>query len=256
MGMLILLSPTKTLKIEDCSIGSMTAPAFPEKTAELVRLLQQFSVEELMELMKVSRNLAELNHERYQFWEASKRPVEKAFLAFRGEVFNGIQAWNMSDVAWERAQASVRILSGLYGVVKPLDKIQAYRFEMGTKIQIGACKNLYEYWGSLIAEELRKTLGGTERPIVNLASMEYFKAAKTHLLPNRVVTPVFKQNKNGVYKVLTIYAKRARGLMTRFIIEHGIEDVELLKAFDLEGYYYQSALSSTDEWVFTRDVGA
>lgn len=251
--MLVLLSPTKTMKTDREPGAQRAYLPFPDKTRTLVKCLQSFSVEELMALMNMSRPLGELTFERFYSWGTSKQACEEAFLAFRGEVFNGIEAWTLTEDELNRAHGCVRILSGLYGVLRPRDVVQPYRLEMGTKLSVAGCKNLYNYWGNDLVEYLSKDLNDADRPIINLASHEYFKAAKTQLLPNPVITPIFKENKNGTYKVVTIYAKRARGLMTRFVIKHNLQDVESLKAFDEEGYYFNPNLSSAQEWVFTRD---
>ncbi len=255
--MLAIISPAKNLDFNKNIPNGLkfSKAAFTNNANDLADLLKKFSPSELQNLMGISRKLADLNYERYRQWQ-EKPPSEltrPAILAFNGEVYNGLDAVSLSDDDLRYAQNHLRILSGLYGMLRPLDLIQAYRLEMGIKLNNAAGDNLYKYWGSGIADKIKEDLDKSGSDIlVNLASNEYFKSIKPFIKDLNVITPVFKENKNGNWKVITIYAKKARGLMSRFIIQNKINKAEDLKHFDLEGYFYNDLLSKGNEIVFTR----
>jgi len=206
--------------------------------------------------MGISPKLAQLNFERFINWQLpfSTDNAKQALLAFKGDVYTGLDAYSLNEDELQTAQNDLRILSGLYGVLKPLDLIQAYRLEMGKKLQTKKGNNLYEFWGDKITKEINKSLiAKNDKYLINLASNEYFKAVVKKKVKAEIITPVFKDFKNGQYKVISFFAKKARGLMTRFIIQNKITDPEHLKAFNSEGYNFNPQLSKNTELVFTRD---
>ncbi|MCJ9429597.1 peroxide stress protein YaaA [Kordiimonas marina] len=254
--MLIVLSPAKKLDFERENYAEdARPPRFMKEANELVGYARKLKSEDLKGMMGISDALAELNVGRFKafktpFTPANARP---ALDAFRGDVYVGLDADTLDQAGRAFADSHVRILSGLYGLLRPLDLMQAYRLEMGTKFATDKGKTLYAYWGDRIAEALNDDLEGEADPvIVNLASGEYFKAVKQKALKARVITPVFKEVKNGEGKVISFLAKKARGLMTRYVIDNRITEPEKLKAFDLEGYKYDPSQSDADTWVFTR----
>ena len=199
--------------------------------------------------------IAELNVERFAVWHTPFTPgnARQAVLAFKGEVYNGLQAWTLDEAGLAFAQEHLRILSGLYGLLRPLDLMQPYRLEMGRPIDTARGKNLYEFWGCTITDSLNEQLAALgSSTLINLASNEYFKAVKPKLVKGEIITPEFKENKNGEYKMLGVYAKKARGLMSRFVIDNRITEPQELKRFDVEGYAFNSQLSTDTHWVFTR----
>ena len=203
--------------------------------------------------MKISPALADLNYERNQKWHQpfSLENSKQAIYAFTGEVFKGIDVNSLAEEKIPLLQSRLRILSGLYGLLKPLDLIQPYRLEMGTKLNVGEVNNLYKFWDSSLADSLNEEMSEGDL-LINLASTEYFKAVPKKVLKNPMITPVFKEFKSGDYKIVMTYAKRARGLMVRYIIENNINTLEELKGFNTEGYLYTESLSSDSELVFTR----
>ncbi|MDG1780573.1 MAG: peroxide stress protein YaaA [Flavobacteriales bacterium] len=253
--MLILLSPAKTLDPKNQGITeSASQPLFLEEADYLVNKLKKFSAKKLEKMYKVSPDIAAENHERFQMWSAPFHlgNSRQAVLTFKGEVYRGLQAEHFLEQDFEFAQKHLRILSGLYGVLRPLDLMQAYRLEMGTSWAVSPTKkNLYKFWGNKLTDKLNNS--ETQGPIINLASNEYFKAVNTKELNREIITCHFKDNKNGEYKALMTYAKHARGLMARFIIKNKLTNPEDLKAFDLQGYSFNPRLSETNELVFTRD---
>lgn len=255
--MLIVVSPAKNLDYETPPVTDKhTLPEFVDQAQILIDELKQLSVQDVAELMKLSDKLASLNVARYESWhpEFSFENSKQSVLAFNGDVYTGLDAENLSAEDLDFAQDHLRILSGLYGVLKPLDLMQPYRLEMGTKLQNSRGKNLYEFWGNTIADRLNLELDKSDEPVlVNLASNEYFKAAKEKSLNARVITPAFKDWKNGQYKMISFYAKKARGLMARYIIQNKIENPEQLKAFDLDGYRFAENMSEGNAWTFIRD---
>ena len=251
----IILSPAKALNFEKKSQAKeYSISAFAEKSSELINELRNFSVDDLMVLMKISPAFAELNFERFLKWNLpfTLQNSKQAISAFVGHAYAGLQANDFDDNDFDFAQKHLRILSGLYGVLKPLDLIQPYRLEMGTKLKNQQGKNLYEYWDTAITEQLNKDFSGNQNYLINLASNEYFKAVKKQLLNAEIITPIFKENKDGKYKTISVYAKKARGLMTHFIIKNKIKKTEHIKTFDSEGYIFNKDLSKGNEWVFTR----
>ena len=254
--MLTVISPAKTLDFETApQTKKNTQPAFLEHSAELVATMRSQSPKKLSKLMSISPKLAELNADRFQTWQPPFTPdnAKQAVLAFRGDVYLGLRAEDFTERDFTFAQKSLRILSGLYGVLKPLDLIQPYRLEMGTRIGNPGGRDLYEYWNETLTRALAEELNShRNKTLINLASIEYFKAIKPDLLPGGVITPVFKDYKNGTYKILSFFAKKARGSMAAFIIQNRITKPADLKAFDIDGYRYNDDLSSEFDWVFTR----
>ncbi|TPW18583.1 MAG: hypothetical protein FD130_150 [Halothiobacillaceae bacterium] len=254
--MLIVISPAKTLDYETpTQIADYSLPAYVSDAEELVRRARRYSVADLMAVMEVSEAIAELNVQRFHEWHTPFTPhnAKPALLAFKGEVYSGLKAATMDVEDFNFAQRHLRILSGLYGLLRPLDLMQPYRLEMGRKIDNQRGKNLYEFWDDTITKGLNSQfeLLGSEY-LINLASTEYFKVIKPKQLKARIITPAFKENKNGDYKMLGVYAKKARGLLSRFIIDNRITDPALIKEFAQEGYRYNAPMSSTTHWVFTR----
>lgn len=254
--MLFLLSPAKSLDFDSPATDvPHTQPLFVPQSQELIELLRQKSPQEIASLMSLSDSLAGLNVARYQAWRPkfSGKNAKQAVLAFNGDVYDGLDAKTLSadDLAW--AQEHVCILSGLYGVLRPLDYMQPYRLEMGTKLSNPGGKDLYQFWGSRISNYLNTRLRRDATPVViNLASQEYFKAVDQKTLKARVVDCVFEDFKDGKYKIISFYAKRARGLMARFAATQRLRLPEQLKAFDLDGYAFEASQSSADRLVFRR----
>lgn len=249
--MKILLSPAKTLDFQT-KVPTLRSskPIFVTQANEINQVLQSKTPKKLMDLMDISDKLAQMNWKRNQEWEQTS-DLRQAVYAFKGEVYVGLDAYSISELHWDYMQNSVRIISGQYGVLKPFDLIKPYRLEMGSDLKIGKSKNLYQYWDANITQAIQTELALDEW-VVNLASQEYFKVIKSQLLQNKIITPIFKDYKNGDYKVISFFAKKARGLMTRFAIDHRIEKVNQLKTFSDNGYAFDDKLSSETEWVFTR----
>lgn len=254
--MIILLSPAKTLYIQTpVHFSQYSQVDFLPEAEKIVSVLKKKKPAQLAELMGISPKLAELNFQRFQAWATPFTPENswQAVLMFNGDVYQGLKAETFSADEFELAQQKIRILSGVYGLLKPLDLIQPYRLEMGTAISIAGKTNLYEFWKTKITARLNHELTQTgQKVLVNLASNEYFSAVDTKKLKTRIITPSFKEQKNGQYQMVSFFAKRARGLMSRFIIMNNITDPEEIKAFDLEGYYFNNQLSRENDWVFTR----
>ncbi|GET26115.1 peroxide stress protein YaaA [Prolixibacter sp. NT017] len=255
--MLIVISPAKTLDFEaPLATKKSTQPRFPRKSEELVQHLRKLSSDQISELMHISPKLGQMNYERFQLWQAKFEFPEarQAILAFRGDVYTGLDADTLNKKDFEKAQKHLRILSGLYGVLRPLDMMRPYRLEMGTKYSFDDYENLYDYWKDTITKTIRKDLDESgSNVLVNLASNEYFKSIDTKKLKADIVTPEFKDWKNGQYKMISFWAKKARGMMTRFILQHKITKAEDLQAFDMDGYYFNPDLSKPNKPVFTRD---
>lgn len=254
--MLIVISPAKTLNFNIQSpTRHFSLPDFDREAAELVDVLRTYTPEQLQKLMRINSKLATLNATRYMEWHLpfTTENAQRALPVFNGEVYNGLKAATLQEADLIYAQDHLRILSGLYGALRPLDLIQPYRLEMGTKLKVKNHNDLYSFWGNKITTHLRQLMEGTgQKYLINLASNEYFKSIDTTQLPATVITPVFKDFSGGTYKFLTVYGKKARGMMARYIIENRIEDAEQLKLFDAEGYYFNEQLSKGNEWVFTR----
>ncbi len=254
--MLIVLSPAKTLDFETMLPAHIaTQPVLLEQSKQLNQALRPLSAERLSKLMGISDALAQLNFDRNQHWQTpfTRKNARQAIFAFRGDVYVGLDAdsFNADDLAF--SQQHLRILSGLYGVLRPLDLMQPYRLEMGTTLRTPTAKNLYEFWGSTITEQLNKALKAQKsKTLVNLASQEYFGAVQPALLKADIVTPVFKDYKNGDYKLISFFAKKARGTMAAWLLKNRIVDAAQLQEFGEDGYRFNSELSKPDELVFTR----
>lgn len=250
--MLILISPAKTLDYSTPKVSDFTQPEFTTDIKNLVSVMRKKSAAEISELMHISENLAVLNEERYKTFQKvfTTDNSKQALLAFKGDVYTKIEVDSYTPEDFEFAQNHLRILSGLYGLLKPLDLIQPYRLEMGTRLETKKGKNLYEYWDKKIAKAINEVAQG--QPIVNLASQEYFKAVDQKTLKSQVINIHFKQYKNGNYQIIGLFAKQARGMMTNFAIKHKITDPETLKTFREEGYEFSSHQSTSTDWVFVR----
>ncbi len=249
--MITVLSPAKTLDYSANYNDTHSVPSFLKKSGELIKELKQKEPSEIASLMGLSDKLASLNFDRYQSWKAEKKisnNSKPALLVFKGDVYQGLQADDFKKSDLNFAQKHLRILSGLYGALKPLDVMNPYRLEMGTKLQINGWKNLYEFWGESVKKDLLKD----SDTIVNLASNEYYKVLGNISDEADVVSPVFKDYKNGNYKIISFYAKKARGLMARFIIQNRIKKTDELVNFDLDGYKYSKADSTAESPVFLR----
>jgi|TARA_B110000046_G_scaffold70071_1_gene78061 cytoplasmic iron level regulating protein YaaA (DUF328/UPF0246 family) len=252
--MKIIISPAKSLDFESSAKTSVyTQPSFLKESSLLNEKLKVLSKKKLSDLMKISPALADLNYDRNQNWHQpfSLKNSKQAIYAFTGEVFRGIDIASLAEEKIPLLQDRLRILSGLYGLLKPLDLIQPYRLEMGTRINIGKADNLYKFWDSNLADALNNEMKDSDL-LINLASSEYFKAVPKKVLKTPMITPVFKELKNGDYKIVMTYAKKARGLMVRYIIENDVNTLEELKGFHTEGYAFTESLSTETELVFTR----
>jgi len=254
--MLIVVSPAKTLDFDTpVKTKVFTDPDYLDQSEILIKRLREYSVMDIMELMKVSNKIAELNFDRYEAWTPNftDKNAKQAALAFKGDVYTGLDAESFSAKDFKFAQAHFRILSGLYGLLRPLDLMKAYRLEMGTRLQNQRGKNLYEFWGSIITEGLNQQLKKIKSDyLINLASNEYFKSVKPKELNAEIVTPEFKEYKGGQYKMIGIYAKKARGALSRYIIQNQLSDPEDIKYYDEDGYKFNKKLSQGDKMVFTR----
>jgi hypothetical protein len=254
--MLIVISPSKTLNFEKKNTShSCTQPIFVKEAAVIIKPLRKFSVDQLMKLMDISPKLAQLNQERYFLWrpEFTEETARQAIYAFRGDVYTGLDADTLLPAEINLAQEQLRILSGLYGVIRPLDLIRPYRLEMGTTLSVGKNNNLYEFWQKKITTRIREDLDkSNSNLLINLASVEYFKAIDQKRLKAEIVTPEFRERKEGTYRMVSFFAKKARGMMTRFILQQEIQQQEHLQAFNCEGYCYNNRLSEKGRPVFTR----
>ncbi|NPA37498.1 MAG: peroxide stress protein YaaA [Chlorobi bacterium] len=253
----VVISPAKTIDMtSEVPVSSYSDIKFPEEASELAGILKKKSREELKKLMGISDSLAKLNYDRFVNWHFpyDKHESRQAVFAFKGDVYAGLDAYKLTPDTIDYAQRNLLILSGLYGLLRPLDLILPYRLEMGTKLENREGDNLYRFWGDKITEAVNSEMEKYDSSVlINLASNEYFKSINLKKLKGNVITPVFKNSKNGEYKVISIYAKRARGLMTRFILNNRIKDPEELLGFSEEGYYYNPNLSSPEQPVFTRE---
>jgi cytoplasmic iron level regulating protein YaaA (DUF328/UPF0246 family) len=256
--MLMLISPAKSLDYESpLATKKYSQPEFLNDSAELIETVRKLKVTDIQHLMDISPALADLNFGRFLNWHLPFTPdnARPAILAFKGDVYQGMQADTFSAKDFDFAQQHLRILSGLYGLLRPLDLMQAYRLEMGTALKNPRGNHLYDFWGDQLTQAINTVLARQKNPVlVNLASNEYFKAVKLKQITAPVITPVFKDLKNGQYKMISFYAKKARGLMSAYIIKNKITNVEDIKAFDSEGYYYSAEHSKAKEWVFLRDA--
>ena len=254
--MLMIISPAKTLDYESpLATQNHTQPDFLDDACELIDQLKELEPHQVSNLMSISDKLGQLNAERFRNWHTpfTLDNARQAVLAFKGDVYTGLDAESFSEEDFEFAQKHLRILSGLYGLLRPLDLMQPYRLEMGTRFENHRGKDLYAFWGNRLTEALNGLLADDDQVLVNLASNEYFKSVQKKHLDARLITPQFKDWKNGQYKMISFYAKKARGLMCRYAIQNRITDAEDLKGFDLEGYYFSSEHSDNNNWVFLRD---
>lgn len=252
--MLVVISPAKKLD-ENCDldkISKFTVPPYLESSKKIIKALRGYSSDNLSKLMNTSDKISELNYRRNIKWSLpfNKNNSLQALLMFKGDVYKGISVKDFSKDDFLFAQKSLRILSGLYGILKPLDLIQPYRLEMGTQLQIGKHKNLYDFWG----DEITNTINNDKNNdyLINLASVEYFKSINLDNLKSKLINVSFKEKRDGKYKIIAIYSKRARGLMSRYIIKNKITDPNGLKKFNLDNYKFNKILSSDSDLVFTR----
>lgn len=254
--MLMVISPAKTLDYEsELPTSHHTQPEFLDQSQQLVNVLSDYSSLDIAELMKVSMKIAELNFDRYESWRTPFTPTNarQAVLAFKGDVYDGLYAQDFSKQDFDFLQAHLRILSGLYGFLKPLDLMQPYRLEMGTRLKTERGKNLYEFWDHRVTDTLNQVLKAAHTDVlINLASNEYFKVIKPKALDADIITPQFKDWKNGQYKIIGFYAKKARGMMVRHITLNRLDNPEQIKDFNLGGYSFTPEMSEGNNWVFTR----
>lgn len=258
--MLAVISPAKTLDYETAlPTDKHTLPRLLDQSEQLIEVCRELSASKIASLMSVSEKIATLNSARFKDWNAdfSLANARQAIFAFKGDVYTGLDAYSLTQANLDYAQTHLRMLSGLYGVLRPLDLMMPYRLEMGTKLHNPRGHNLYEFWENQITQLIEKDLEETKTDIlVNIASDEYYKAVHEKNIDTQIIKPVFLDQKNGKYKVISFYAKKARGLMARFIIENKIENPEDLKAFNIDGYYFDKDNSNTSELVFKRDEHA
>ena len=254
--MLTLISPAKTLDYDTpLPTGTFSQPTQLTQSRKLVRRLREFGSDDLSRLMSISDNLADLNRQRFRQWKTPFKAdnARQALYAFKGDVYLGLDAYSLDHAAIDFAQQHLRILSGLYGILRPLDLMQAYRLEMGTRLDTESGSNLYQFWNDRITKSLNRELKQSgANTLVNLASNEYFKSVKPKLLKAEIITPTFREYRNGEYLFISFLAKKARGLMARYLIDNRIDDAKALKDFDTEGYGFDASLSRNNEWVFTR----
>lgn len=256
--MLIVLSPAKTLDyVTPATTDKYTLPDFIDRSADLITILRSMRPSQIASLMSISDALAALNVARYAEWSETftSDNAKQAILAFNGDVYEGLDAASLTARQLDYVQSHIRILSGLYGVLRPLDLMQPYRLEMGTRLANGHGKDLYSFWGETVTDALNTVFAQQKgHVLVNLASEEYFKVVKPKHLDAEIITPVFEEWKGGQYKVISFYAKRARGLMARYAAVKGIRQPENLKGFDAEGYTYDESASTESTWIFRRRV--
>ncbi|MFV0265478.1 MAG: peroxide stress protein YaaA [Kluyvera sp.] len=254
--MLILISPAKTLDYQSpLATTRYTQPMLLEHSQQLIGVARKLSAPQIKALMGISDKLADLNATRFHDWHPDFTPdnARQAILAFKGDVYTGLQAETFSEADFDFAQKHLRMLSGLYGVLRPLDLMQPYRLEMGIRLENPRGKDLYQFWGEEITHTLNAALHDQgDDIVVNLASDEYFRSVKPKALKGQIIKPVFLDEKNGKFKVISFYAKKARGLMSRYIIENRLSKPEQLTGFDSEGYFFDAESSSTEELVFKR----
>lgn len=253
--MLMVVSPAKTLDFESqWSLPGSTKPRLLKQSAQLIQQLRDLSPQDISALMKISDKLGALNFDRFQAWDTpfTVKNARPAVLAFKGDVYTGLEAETFGKEDMDFAQDHLRILSGLYGLLRPKDLMQAYRLEMGTKFANSGGKDLYQFWGSQITDLLNQDLADSTA-LVNLASNEYFRAVQPRQLSVPVITPVFKDRKNGQYKIISFFAKKARGMMAAWVIRNRIDQPEALKDFDVDGYRFVASASDASTLVFQRD---
>ena len=256
--MLIVLSPAKTLDLETPVTTKLaTTPDFLDRSGQLIDVLRRYSPGQISDLMSISDTLAHLNVGRYASWSADPHEARQAIMAFNGDVYAGFDARSLKPAQLAYAQSHVRILSGLYGVLRPLDMIHPHRLEMGTRLETAAGKDLYAFWGESVTGALNGVAeANASEVLVNLASEEYFRSVKPKLLSVPVITPVFEDWKNGKYKIISFFAKRARGMMARYAAVKGITEAAKLKRFKVDGYAFDKKASDETNWVFRRKLEA
>jgi cytoplasmic iron level regulating protein YaaA (DUF328/UPF0246 family) len=256
--MLIVLSPAKSLDLDTPPTTKVhTTPDFVERAEELIDVLRTYPPAKISELMSISDPLAMLNVSRYAHWTPDHGQARQALMSFDGDVYTGFDARSLKAGEIKFAQSHVRILSGLYGVLRPLDRMHPYRLDMGTRLPNPRGKDLYAFWGETVTGALNEQAAAVKaKALVNLASEEYFKSVKPKLLSVPVITPVFEDWKNGKYKIISFFAKRARGMMARYATVNGIKDPRKLKAFDVDGYAFDAQESDEKNWVFRRKLAA
>lgn len=255
--MLAIISPAKTLDFDSpAPTRKHTEPMFLKESGKLIEELRQLAPPDIADLMGISSKLADLNADRYATWRTpfTRKNARQAILAFKGDVYMGLDAGSYTERDFTWAQKHVRILSGLHGLLKPLDLIQPYRLEMGTRLRTNRGSNLYEFWAGKVTAALNEAIDAQQQPLlINLASAEYFNVLDTGSIDARIVTPKFKDLNNGRYKFLSFYAKKARGLMTSYIVKNRVSTLKALQAFDWQGYRFCKEQSSAGDWVFLRD---
>lgn len=254
--MIFLISPAKTLDFETSSFTSEHTDAnFLDDSQQLINVMREYDWHAIAKLMGVSEKIAKLNVERFHNWTLpfTTKNSKQAVFAFKGDVYTGLAVETMTEAELKYTQTHLRILSGLYGLLKPMDLMQAYRLEMGTKVNAATFKSLYEFWGHKLTNSLNNELGKDD-VLVNLASNEYYKSVKAKDINSPIITPIFKDFKGDKYKIISFYAKKARGLMVRYAADHQLSDVEGLKGFNYSGYYFSEEESTASNWVFLRDA--
>ncbi len=250
--MLCVISPAKKLEMSKLHDDAATSPVFPEETATLIKAARRLTIADLQKLMSISPDLAKLNRERFRDFDDA--PRNHAIYCFAGDTYQGLDARSLDPDELEYAQGHLRILSGLYGVLRPLDAIQPYRLEMGSRMKTKAGKNLYDFWGDKIARSLNEQAEETGADtLINCASQEYFGAVDLKAIKLRIITPTFLEDKPGGPKIVSFFAKKARGAMARFIVQNRIKNPEHLRDFDTGGYVYQADRSTPENPVFLRD---
>jgi cytoplasmic iron level regulating protein YaaA (DUF328/UPF0246 family) len=257
LKVLAVISPSKKLDFDQQSpVSEFTQYRFPEQAQMLIEQLKTLTASEVKALMKLTDNLAELNVQRYNQWSPvmTNQNSKQALFAFMGDVYTGLSAQTLDLAQIEKAQHEVRMLSGLYGLLRPLDRIQPYRLEMGTALQTQAGKGLYSFWGTQLTDQLNQDIEEENATyVLNLASQEYFKAIQPKSVNVPIITPLFKDKKNGEYKIISFFAKKARGLMVRYLLDHSFSDINELKNFNYQGYKFCETRSTELEWVFIRE---
>lgn len=255
--MLALLSPAKTLDYSTALPSDIyTQPRLLDQSQQLIDEAQQLSASQIMSLMTVSEKIAQLNVERFRDWQSDFdfSNARQAIFAFKGDVYSGLDAYHLTDQSIDFAQSHLRMLSGLYGLLRPLDLMMPYRLEMGIRLKNPRGSNLYQFWGDQITQLINADLKqANTTQLINLASDEYYKVVNENIVQAEIIKPVFLDQKNGQYKIISFYAKKARGLMARYMVENQLQHAEQLKAFNLEGYYYDAEQSTSHNWVFLRD---
>ena len=252
--MLILLSPAKTMDFKSkVSVSDNTTPIYIKEANKIASTLKKLNPSQIGKLMEINSKLAYLNYERFQSWSNQDAPQKQAILSYKGEVYNGLKAneWSSDDLVYSNEH--IRILSGMYGILRPLDMIKPYRLEMGTRISIEKSEDLYTFWEEKVSKSLQDDIiSNKHKYIINLASREYSNVINLKSLGVKIITPIFKEYRNGSYRFITVYGKNARGAMTRWIIRNRIQDLEALKTFEDSGYLFNQELSNSDKWCYTR----